>query len=305
MKRLSNPSRPGGEQRRGFRGRLRLLIAPLLLVAAFSFPALTSPASAAAAGNPPQYLALGDSLAQGVQPDSTGLSVPTNSGYVDDLYGHATPTHPRLQLAKLGCPGETTSTMRGTSPPICSYPEGNQLNAAAAFLATHRVLWVTIDIGANDVSPCLTDPNPPLCVQTRLAIMAQNLGYILTVLHTVAPTVKIYGMNYYDPYLAAWLSPGGPTGQGLAHQSEVLTEALNVTLLGVYSHFGDKVANVQLAYQTSNFDIVPAFGLPVNVIEICLNTWMCNPSPQGPNVHANDVGYSVIANAFLAVNSHL
>jgi lysophospholipase L1-like esterase len=195
--------------------------------------------------------------------------------------------------------------MRGTSPPICSYPEGNQLNAAAAFLATHRVRFVTIDIGANDVSPCLTDPNPPVCVQARLAVMAQNLGYILTVLHTVAPTVKFYGMNYYDPYLAAWLSPGGPTGQNLAHQSEVLTEGLNFTLLGVYSHFGDKVANVQLAYQTSNFDIVPAFGLPVNVIEICLNTWMCNPSPQGPNVHANDVGYQVIANAFLAVNSHL
>jgi hypothetical protein len=41
--------------------------------------------------------------------------------------------------------------------------------------------------------------------------------------------------------------------------------------------------------------------LPVNVLEICINTWMCS---QG-NIHANDIGYTVIADAFLKVNSFL
>jgi len=58
------------------------------------------------------YLSLGDSLAQGVQPRvPRGTNATTNQGYVDDLYAMLFSRTPGLQLAKLGCPGETTTTM--------------------------------------------------------------------------------------------------------------------------------------------------------------------------------------------------
>ncbi|PYU18644.1 MAG: hypothetical protein DMG30_27055 [Acidobacteria bacterium] len=56
-----------------------------------------------ASAQPTYCLALGDSLAQGVQPSATG-NVETNQGYVDDLYTH-TPlrTHSlELNLITLG-----------------------------------------------------------------------------------------------------------------------------------------------------------------------------------------------------------
>jgi lysophospholipase L1-like esterase len=296
-------SRRAGGQSRSFRGLLRLMVAPLLLVSAFSISAVTGATTAAAATTPAYYLALGDSLSQGVQSDGAqppdGGSIITDSGYVDDLYGHALLARPRLQLMKLGCPGETTNTMINGG--ICTYPEGSQLNAAYAFLSTNRVAFVTIDIGANDVDGCITAPDPQSCVQAALPVMAHNLGQILGTLRAASPTVKIFGMNYYDPFLAAWLSPGGQTGQDQAHQTEQLTEALDITLQGVYSHFSMLVANVYLAFLTGNFDIVQPFNEPANVLEICINTWMCTEG----NIHANDTGYQLIADAFLKVNSHL
>src|SRR5215469_329437 len=95
------------------------------------------------------YLSLGDSLAQGVQPNSSGQSVETNQGYPNQLFTALRMGNPSLRLVKLGCPGETTATMMNGG--ICSYRGGSQLAAAVAFLRAHRarVSLVTIDIGAN------------------------------------------------------------------------------------------------------------------------------------------------------------
>ena len=55
----------------------------------------------------PYYLALGDSLAVGIQPDASGLYKPTAQGYADDLHALYRARLPGLQLVKLGCSGET------------------------------------------------------------------------------------------------------------------------------------------------------------------------------------------------------
>ncbi len=44
------------------------------------------------------YLSLGDSLAQGMQPDAAGLTVNTNQGYADQLYSIEKRKIPGLQL---------------------------------------------------------------------------------------------------------------------------------------------------------------------------------------------------------------
>src|SRR5260370_11255399 len=125
------------------------------------------PVAAAAKAGPPAkyYLSLGDSLAQGVQPAtpprrpgvSLGQSSGTDQGYVDDLFAHYSAQFPgNLQLVKLGCPGETTTSMLTGGGSPCTYPAGSQLAAALAFIRAHRsaVVLITIDIGANNVDCC-------------------------------------------------------------------------------------------------------------------------------------------------------
>src|SRR5262252_4947829 len=121
-------------------------------------PALAASHGAKATTASSFYLSLGDSLAQGVQPNSQGVSVETKQGYPDQLFTALRLGNPALKLVKLGCPGETTGSM--IKGGICSYPAGSQLAQAAAFLASHRghVQLVTIDIGANDLNPCLGLP---------------------------------------------------------------------------------------------------------------------------------------------------
>lgn len=252
------------------------------------------------------YLALGDSLSQGVQPNSTAPLGETNRGYVDDLYAVERAQHPGLQLQKLGCPGETTTSM--IKGGVCTYANGSQLADAVVFLKTHRVAFVTIDIGANNLDNCLTPTGSidPTCVGDGFTNAAADLPVILGTLRTAAPNIPIYGMNYYDPFLAVWLAGQ----QTLARTSACITDGagygtycgppipqggFNGVLDQVYGAFGVPVANVSRAFQTDNFTTAPFVGLPVNVALVCVWTWSCSPYQ---NFHANDVGYGVIAATF-------
>ena len=275
------------------RGRLLGLLALVSLVAALVFPALAN----ATASTAPYYLSIGDSLAQGVQPNSAGQSVITNQGYADDLYSLERFQVRGLQLAKLGCPGETTTTM--ITGGVCAnvYQSGNQLSDAVAFLQTHRVSFVTIDIGANNVDGCLSGATvDQTCVVNGLTAAGHDLPIILGALRAAAPGVPIFAMNYYDPFLAAWLQ--GAAGHVLAQQSVALAGTFNALLGGIYGAFSVPVADVSTAFQTTNFNLIPFVGLPVNVAAVCSLTWMCAPAPVGPNIHANRLGYWLIATTF-------
>ena len=251
------------------------------------------------------YLAVGDSLSRGVQPDGAGTSVPTGQGYPDQLYAVLHRSQPALQLVKLGCTGETTATMIHGG--ICHYPGGSQLADAVAFLSAHRghVALVTIDIGANDPEDCgsqLSLRAITACVGTNLPEVASNLDIILARLRTAAgPGVRIVGMSYYLPALAEWLN--GTLGQLEARLSERLAAEYNDLLGRAYASSGVRLANVFGAFETSDFGnrvAVPEVGtVPRNVARICQWTWACANPPRGPNQHANEAGYGVIAQAFL------
>src|SRR5438876_8980579 len=119
----------------------------------------------ARAGVTRYYLSLGDSLAQGMQPDTAGITRNTNQGYADQLYALEGRRIPRLKLVKLGCGGETTSsflTGRGNPDALilgCNPRGGSQMAAAERFLRAHhrprQVALVTLDIGANDIVGCV------------------------------------------------------------------------------------------------------------------------------------------------------
>jgi len=284
--------------RRPFRSAIAtaLAVATTAAFAACSAPANTGPTT--------YYLALGDSLSKGVQPNAAGVSVETSQGYPDFAYAQLRRGHPTLRLVRLGCPGETTETMRHGG--VCSYRAGSQLAAAGAFLRAHRghVVMITIDIGANDPESCGSEPSLAKlasCIgQTPEA--AANLTAILTSLHAAAgPGVRIIGMNYYLPALAQWRN--GPLGQTLARVSARLAAAYNGLLSRAYTQAGVDVADVFGAFETTDFGHpvrVPGIGsLPRNVARICEWTWACALPPRGPNQHANPAGYRVMAEEVL------
>ena len=320
------PRRSAGSAQRNSGSALPLrggVLAALLAVGIFlvggasasAAPAATRAPAAGKTAHPGRsyYLALGDSLSQGVQPatpplppgTTLGESIETGQGYADDLYAHYKQEFPGpLTLVKLGCPGETTGSMRtGTGSP-CTYPQGSQLAAALAFISAHRseVKLITIDIGANNVDGCATGTTiNQACVAKGIAAAKHDLPLILGALRHAAGThTVIVGMNLYDPFLAEYLT--GPAGQSLATESVTLGVAYNKLLRESYRAFGIRTADVQGAFLTTNFSdtaSLPGVGtVPVNVARICDWTWMCAPSPVGPNIHANATGYRVIARAF-------
>jgi lysophospholipase L1-like esterase len=250
------------------------------------------------------YLSLGDSLSQGVQPDSAGSSVETRQGYADLLHAQLRRGNPGLRLVKLGCPGETTHTMINGG--ICSYRGGSQLAAAAGFLRAHRgrVSLVTIDIGANDPGSCVTRSSiggAASCMVTSFPDTLGNLRKIMTTLRAAGGArVRIIGMSYYVPTLAQWRN--GLLGKTLARVSEAVVVGYNRLLTGVYQAFGARVADVFGAFHSGDFSghvTVRGIGpLPPNVAAICQWTWECASAPRGPNLHADAAGYSVIAQTF-------
>jgi len=282
---------------------LRRVVAAALAVTAVA-AVVTACSAPPESGPASYYLALGDSLSQGVQPDAAGASIETPQGYPNLVYAQLRRDHPALKLVQLGCPGETTETMLHGG--ICRYPAGSQLAAAVSFLRAHRghISLVTIDIGANDPEACGNQASLAklgACIG-QVPRAAANLTTILTGLRAAAGSgVRIVGMSYYLPDLAEWRQ--GELGHAVAWLSERLTVAYNGLLDDAYSRVGVAVAAVFGAFDTADFGDptnVPGIGaLPRNVALICEWTWECAPPPRGPNQHANPAGYRVIANAVL------
>ena len=281
------------------------VLAVAAAAAATAFAGCSAPARHAKPAAPAAYyLALGDSLSQGVQPDPAGASVETPHGYPELVYARLRRSHPGLRLVRLGCPGETTTTMMRGGP--CRYRAGSQLAAATAFLRAHRrhVVLVTIDIGANDAEKCGSQPGLgkiASCVGQVPGSFANLTGILARLRAAAGPGVRIIGMSYYLPALAEWRH--GMLGHVAAWASERLAVAYNGLLTRAYAKAGVRVADVFGAFDTTDFGhsvTVPGIGsLPRNVARICQWTWECASPPRGPNQHANPAGYRVIAGAVL------
>jgi lysophospholipase L1-like esterase len=268
-----------------------------LLAVVVSVLALGVPPAAARAAS--YYLALGDSLAVGYQPDPT---ISHDLGYVALLH-KALADRRGLVLRNLGCSGATTTTL--LSGGGCAYDgAASQLAAAERFLRLHphRVRLVTVDIGANDVNRCAAGGviDQP-CALTALGTAADNLGHIVQRLRAAAPGVLVVAMTYYNPYHSAWLR--GPSGQAVARQSLQLTTLLNQILTGVYTAADIRIADVAGAFATADLttmvDLPGVGSVPLAVARVCTWTWMCVPG-RAPDIHPTSAGYAVIADAFLA-----
>ena len=248
------------------------------------------------------YLALGDSLSRGAQPNASGQTVPTDQGYANDLYSAEKKNFKDLAFKDLGCLGETTETMMKGG--ICHYAAGSQLKAAVNFLRNHKghIAFVTIDIGANDIDRCVSGTTVDLaCLSRGEAAIARDIPKIAGALHMAAgPKVRVVGMTYYDPFLADWFA--GPSGQAVAASSQQLARPVNRAITNAYESEHVSIATVGAAFHTyAPFKKTETFHgqqVPLAVIEVCKLTSMCAPSPRGPNIHLNAAGYRGIAAVF-------
>ncbi len=250
------------------------------------------------------YVSLGDSLAAGTNATEVGQAF-TDFGYADQLHGALATNNPNLKLVKLGCPGESTVSMRfGSQLPTvvgsCGSPQdyeslyrkGTQLADAVKFLKTHKgkVALVTINIGSNDLNRDDEQGNLVICVfepagcDAQAARLTENLTAILEELEKATRgEVPIVGMTYYDTF-----APLCVTDPLLLFACSRV-DALNAQLAAVYETAGVRVADVAGVFENDD--------LPSAAANICAWTWFCSHGDQHPNV----TGYGVIAKAFLDV----
>jgi len=270
----------------GKASHFRRIVVPVVL--AFALALISVPAAFAAqrssgptlVGPKAYYMAIGDSLAFGYQPDLNW-----DDGYSNYFFSNLK-THGVKDYDNLACPGETSSTMINGG---CPFPflrkylyVGPQLKAAVNYLHKHagQVSPVTLDIGANDLIPDLNVSNCTISSnwENDLATVDRNLTTVILPQLVAALTVNgqltgdLLLMNYYDPYQNACPNTVPYIQEINAH---LAADARGfATMVDVFTPFG---------------------GATTPNPNICSYTWMCSVFKD---IHAKDAGYQVMATAF-------
>jgi lysophospholipase L1-like esterase len=165
-------------------------------------------------------LALGDSIAYGIQPDKSDRGLPPSgyrTGYVDVFAKRLEQLAPTIRVVNYSCPGESTvSFVRGGCPWLTEGKklhdpyQGTQMKAALAFLAAHRgqVSPITIHLWGNDIDPVAEACSGNFaCIEKRapaaIAQISSRLGAIVKRLRAAAPNAEIivngtWNFNYED-----------------------------------------------------------------------------------------------------------
>jgi lysophospholipase L1-like esterase len=262
---------------------------------------------------PAYYVAVGASEAVGFQPlPGQRHATPGPAGYAEDLVHMESGRWPGLALIELGCPGITaTAALTGANPTVpddssagapvrCVYPAGSEVATAVQLIRRRagRTVLVTVDLGFNDVWPCLRrDAVDQSCLHAGLQQIRDSLPVVLSRLRAAGGRhMLIVGLEHSDPYLAEALRDR----EAFARRSESVIDRLNDELAAIYTGAGALVADVPAAYRTDATTPVqlPGYGqVPEGVARVCALTWMCTPEH---NLHPNDAGYRAIADAVAA-----
>ena len=234
------------------------------------------------------YLALGDSIAFGLQPDEADASPQAfDTGYVDVFAARLRKATPNLRVVNYGCPGETTATfIRGGCPWLAEGEqlhdafEGSQLEAAQAFLRAHpkQVSPITLTLWGNDLFPLSARRKR---APSAIAAVASRLKSILERLRAAAPTAEII-------VTGAW----NPEADQLK-QVEPLYRSLDAAIAQAAAASRARVANIFDAFN-------PPGSVGMQRARVCALTYFCS---KGGDVHPTDAGYRAMADAFAAASA--
>ncbi len=234
--------------------------------------------------SPHYYMALGNSLSFGYQPN-----LDFSAGFADDIYNDLHKANVTA-LVNYACAGETTTTMIqggciGRFAHKGSYT-GPQLQAAVNFLSEDkhqgRVSPITLEIGANDVLPdwdsaaCVAGPNTDADLKTMDANLTGVIFPALIKALTTPSGVQagdLHLLNYYNPFAKAC-----PNSAPFIH-------LINDHLSADAARFRIPVVDV---YNM-------AFGGDAGMAShVCSYTWYCS---SYHDIHPTDAGYAAIAQA--------
>ena len=248
------------------------------------------------------YLALGGSGSLGVQPTiDRPKGQPTTSGYANDLLKLERSRWSGLHLVQLGCPGETTGSFLAGGD-HCRPAGRSQLAEAVSFLQWHtNVVLVTIDLGFNNLLPCLAytrwikracrgswrQSSSNLPRYSRVACSRPFAAY------RRCRALRPVSVRAYANFAV----------KDFASASIAVIDRLNAMLRFAYSTAGVPTANVGAAFALAN--AVPTTRTnrttaPKDLVRLCALTWVCTTPPLR-NSHPNEDGYEVIAESIADV----
>jgi lysophospholipase L1-like esterase len=256
-----------------FRSARSRALGAILVLVALAAGIVAAAETRAPRAAPSFYLALGDSVAYGFQPNFN-----IGSGYAETLFVRLF-AGGGAQLVNMSCPGETSASMLAGG---CRWGiirkapyVGSQLDAAVAFIRANpgRVRPVTLTIGANDVLRDL-GPNCSERVEDFLAHLLQFERNLDVIVHRLVEALggghDLLVTTYYNPF------------QEACPQTDRYLQELNGRIVATAARHGARVV-----------DIAPAFAG-----RVCEYTWMCT---RFRDIHATTTGYRVIAELIAAV----
>ena len=269
-----------------------------LALAAAASVVLAIPGSAASQSPRSYYLALGDSITYGLQPQKADAGRPPSAfdtGYVDVFAARLRKLSPKIQVVNYGCPGESTVTFtRGGCPWLAEGKKlhdafrGSQLKAALSVLRAHRgqVSPITVTLFGNDWFPLLERCKGNVgCVRKRapsaVTSFASRLQSILQRLRAAAPAAEIIVTGAWNPD-PAQLAPLRP----------------------IYRSLDAAIARAAAASRGRSAKTLAVFN-PRGTVQaqrarLCALTFICS---QG-DPHPTDAGYRALADAVLAASGY-
>jgi lysophospholipase L1-like esterase len=281
--------------------KLTLLAAALCLgVSMLALELSRAGMSSAATGASPEryYLALGDSIAYGIQPAKVRAGAPPSgfdSGFVDVFSARLRGLAPKVRVVNYSCPGESTKTfIAGGCPWLAEKRQlhdpfrGAQLTAALSFLRAHRgqVNPITLTLGGNDLEELAeTCLGSFACVRGRaprtFAQFASRLTSILRRLRAGAPKAEIivtgiWNFNVDD-----------------LRRTDPLFRSFEATIARVTSGSRARFADTFPVFN-------PQGSLAREKARICTLTFACSAGDP----HPTDTGYRAIAEVVFAASGY-
>lgn len=284
-------------------------------------PDIPGAAHPSAENDGPVYLALGDSLAYGMQIGKLKQALAAgpldpalfDTGYVDHLAADLRARDPDWRVVDLGCPGETSASFItgpcafassgkpfGTVPlPLHHAYSASQLDAALSVLGQprNRVRLITFDLGINDLraveAGCPDPAHAPdrynACMQAHwpnaLSQIRQRLERILGALRQAAPNATLLVLTYYD-----W--------QGGVHGSSAPVRDLDRAILAAAARVDARTVDTFVVFNGDD-SVEEANGKDkaAENRRLCKLTLYCTSSRD---LHPSDAGYALIGEQLIA-----
>ena len=242
-----------------------------LLVLLIAFQLVVNPAAAMTGnrGEPAHYLALGDSLAAGMN-ETGGIG----KGYADFLAQKLEEADLLASYNKgFAFPGYTTENILNELKSDVTKPSTETGKEVSLLDEVKKADVITISAGANDVLKLLNRDEEG-GMQFDVQQIAQAIGQVTTnydaILKRIAqlnPTADVFMMGYYNPF---------PDVKEYTEQFNLLVSMMDRAMM--------QVAEDNAAYFVEVADVVAS------------NTELYLPNPQ--NIHLSEAGYEVVAQAF-------